>query len=173
MRPNARGSREHGTELQRSRALSSAEIYPSDKFREPKQPLQRSRALSSAEILPRNSAGSRQRLASTEPRSFERGDLRRGAGNQSVGHGFNGAALFRARRCAMPFITPPVSRASFNGAALFRARRSPGAEDSEPQGGALQRSRALSSAEIVLLRLLPILSKWLQRSRALSSAEIV
>ena len=60
--------------------------------------------------------------ASTEPRSFERGDLRTARFERGQSLGFNGAALFRARRCqrlAESVLTPR----GFNGAALFRARR--------------------------------------------------
>ena len=159
----------------------------------PESPLQRSRALSSAEIHP----------------------LRRG---RPANRRFNGAALFRARRCRA------TKRASgrlfgFNGAALFRARRSgcvlvdarPDIASTEPRSfergdvaslkrthrvNELQRSRALSSAEMGSAgrddrevcdasteprsfergdRSCPKTMRFhalLQRSRALSSAEI-
>ena len=182
--------------------------------------LQRSRALSSAEIRRREQVSSSRAWASTEPRSFERGDSALGLSLYSVTRSFNGAALFRARRCfaanssapgvsqlqrsralssaemtRMPAIEfAPVS--GFNGAALFRARRCafpllrvfPISEAStEPRSfergdsttatastvpALLQRSRALSSAEIASSFALCSIRDWLQRSRALSSAEI-
>ena len=108
--------------LQRSRALSSAEMSAYHMPAPAQISLQRSRALSSAEIrrcrVVRNAADRRfngaalfrarrllnrigegeNRAASTEPRSFERGD---GVGGRLTNTGlkcFNGAALFRARR---------------------------------------------------------------------------
>src|SRR5690606_16533541 len=85
--------------LQRSRALSSAEIRRTMTPEITKDQLQRSRALSSAE-MPQSGLWRRpQRPASTEPRSFERGDVL-GRSEEIVSClGFNGAALFRARRC--------------------------------------------------------------------------
>ena len=84
-------------------------------------------------------------MASTEPRSFERGDrarelpgvhhypLQRSRALSSAemllgrtaargANRFNGAALFRARRFHAGAV-PDVASVSFNGAALFRARR--------------------------------------------------
>ncbi len=62
-------------------------------------------------------------LASTGPRSFERG------GHPALPEihrrlwRFNGAALFRARRCCRQGRSTPPTAGRFNGAALFRARR--------------------------------------------------
>ena len=85
--------------------------------------LQRSRALSSAE-MPRQMVEWWQRhKASTEPRSFERGDSKKMNSRARGRLSFNGAALFRARRCAFVGMD-------------WRAEM------------LLQRSRALSSAEI-------------------------
>ena len=133
--------------LQRSRALSSAEILwgffrsstSAIASTEPRSfergdinlargsywreyLLQRSRALSSAEMW-RGAAGpSWPRRASTEPRSFERGDGYSTIAYYFNGSGFNGAALFRARRYHELRPLRHV-RGCFNGAALFRARR--------------------------------------------------
>ena len=108
--------------LQRSRALSSAEMNTHSSIACGVMSLQRSRALSSAEIIPKTDAAvslggasteprsfergdrptllprRRLRLASTEPRSFERGDTSRNFAARLGSSGFNGAALFRARR---------------------------------------------------------------------------
>ena len=134
--------------LQRSRALSSAEIVPVEHAREIEiRMLQRSRALSSAEIR------------STRTR------------RPCPRHCFNGAALFRARRCEFGGENGGGDR-GFNGAALFRARRYSRRVVSPRRSGLLQRSRALSSAEIKAAKSCATYRVTLQRSRALSSAEI-
>ena len=86
-------------------------------------------------------------LASTEPRSFERGD-------------------------SPSKTTAQASMSGFNGAALFRARRSWGRNQERRESSSLQRSRALSSAEILAAVHLAPAGRPLQRSRALSSAEM-
>ena len=111
-------------ELQRSRALSSAEMSWSGGPTTARPTLQRSRALSSAEIV-------RRPMPST-----------------STVYCFNGAALFRARRCETRRPSGLSSR-SFNGAALFRARRSDPSRQRAHRSKLLQRSRALSSAEMM------------------------
>ena len=83
--------------------------------------LQRSRALSSAEISLSSAWLTLDVQASTEPRSFERGDPLVDNVSRSILR-FNGAALFRARRSCSDF-GHGRARRSFNGAALFRARR--------------------------------------------------
>ena len=134
--------------LQRSRALSSAEmrqrrlrkatrITPfngaalfrarrSDVRREKitrADILQRSRALSSAEMSWTVRNQERWAFPSTEPRSFERGDLGGRRWEFSGPRPFNGAALFRARRWSFFFSRVTLFTNPFNGAALFRARR--------------------------------------------------
>ncbi len=86
------------SEVQRGRALSSAEILPPRGHQVRGEGLQRGRALSSAEIgrLARTTPG--RLVASTGPRSFERGDVTGTATFNAPITGFNGAALFRARR---------------------------------------------------------------------------
>ena len=62
--------------------------------------------------------------ASMGPHSFERGDAADNPLLPPVAFGFNGAALFRARRSSCS--RPAWCRFNcFNGAALFRARRWP------------------------------------------------
>ena len=108
--------------------------------------LQRGRALSSAEMPPASCAAGVAHPASTGPRSFERGDHVCHQSRHVRGAGFNGAALFRARRSngrkgrtgrttrlqrgralssaeIREAILREIGIASFNGAALFRARR--------------------------------------------------
>ena len=133
--------------LQRSRALSSAEmkspsVAPRCRprfngaalFRARRSALalaiyfadtrlQRSRALSSAEMRGGKALSADRNAASTEPRSFERGDRSRQDDRACMFPGFNGAALFRARRWRDKLTAIP-KHPSFNGAALFRARRS-------------------------------------------------
>mgnify|MGYP001501825057 CR=1 FL=1 len=108
--------------LQRSRALSSAEIRGATTRNRTRSKLQRSRALSSAEMPAKRTGGNRgirfngaalfrarrcrgralnhheSLQASTEPRSFERGDRWGFRSKRRAAHCFNGAALFRARR---------------------------------------------------------------------------
>ena len=108
--------------------------------------LQRSRALSSAEIRAAGDASPVLVQASTEPRSFERGDER-------------AASASPAARLAS---TEPRS---FERGDSERTHRM-------GDGCGLQRSRALSSAEIRQEALSDLASQLLQRSRALSSAEI-
>src|SRR5690606_6429505 len=85
--------------------------------------LQRSRALSSAEIGVARRAGGEARRASTEPRSFERGDL---AGSRKHRHRVRASTEPRSfeRGDSKPSGSLPPKTKSFNGAALFRARRS-------------------------------------------------
>ncbi len=84
--------------------------------------------------------------ASTGPRSFERGERAQASAEERPQHGFNGAALFRARRdrTTRP---PPPPPPCFNGAALFRARREQHPRADKLRHVLLQRGRALSSAE--------------------------
>ena len=129
------------------------------------------------------------RLASTEPRSFERGDHGSRARCAKTPRRFNGAALFRARRCTRGRAHRARCR-HFNGAALFRARRYGAVRESAPDdprfngaalfrarrwrcGGSercrwttLQRSRALSSAEM------RIRGRWTRRSRRFNGAAL-
>ena len=180
--------------LQRSRALSSAEIGVVADLELHPEALQRSRALSSAEISAPPHARPPTGHASTEPRSFERGDdgvnglspIRVAASTEprSFERGDSGhpifsntcASLQRSRALSSAEIRawPPALPAQprFNGAALFRARR----YDREPSRvslfDALQRSRALSSAEMIAPASWSPRASQLQRSRALSSAEM-
>ena len=154
--------------LQRSRALSSAEmatISPRSKaargfngaalFRARRWRfhmlefvhvmLQRSRALSSAEMAISH-AGVRSRDASTEPRSFERGDpppqllqqprtpasteprsFERGDDDEGDGEGLQRLASTEPRSFergdSQAIVQPMPGLSGFNGAALFRARR--------------------------------------------------
>ena len=109
--------------------------------------LQRGRALSSAEISLLPAVWTTLRRASTGPRSFERGDTSRWTSPRSPAPGFNGAALFRARRWQRrPGLFRHQQR--FNGAALFRARRFIIIIMPTKSHPMLQRGRALSSAEI-------------------------
>ena len=158
--------------LQRSRALSSAEMAAWFERRAPDSrasteprsfergdappalasdfrlfKLQRSRALSSAEMLPPVRSSARRSAASTEPRSFERGDGSAREIHSRGFYGFNGAALFRARRYHRHLLRPDEG-CRFNGAALFRARRFLPAAVRPESTSQLQRSRALSSAEM-------------------------
>ena len=133
--------------LQRSRALSSAEISARRPHHAHPYQLQRSRALSSAEI--------------SEPTWFTSPFVNR----------FNGAALFRARRLMdwverlMDAIASTEPRSFERGDSFTRAAAIAGPL-------ALQRSRALSSAEMISESRSPSSAPSLQRSRALSSAEI-
>ena len=84
--------------LQRSRALSSAEIAVKDDAA-PEPAGFNGAALFRARRFLKLWRGEWQGvLASTEPRSFERGDLRGRDGAPRHHRRFNGAALFRARR---------------------------------------------------------------------------
>ncbi len=83
--------------------------------------LQRGRALSSAELWRCDNRFNHGRLASTGPRSFERGIEFGNVIERSHYRRFNGAALFRARNSGR-FPLHALERPSFNGAALFRAR---------------------------------------------------
>ena len=135
--------------------------------------LQRGRALSSAEIQGRCPLHPVYRPASTGPRSFERGDSMPPPRWLLPRQGFNGAALFRARRSATSAICTRTEYSCFNGAALFRARRSRAGVTTGSSSTLLQRGRALSSAEIVAATVLAHPADVLQRGRALSSAEII
>src|SRR5690606_5465579 len=110
--------------------------------------LQRSRALSSAEIRPTSSR-------SWTPRAS-----------------FNGAALFRARRCN-GVVSAATAPSGFNGAALFRARRS---RVDRLRSNLLRRAstepRSFERGDPERLRARTRTWPALQRSRALSSAEI-
>ena len=108
--------------LQRSRALSSAEMHPawkawalSDRFngaalfrarrsqdQEPREHMRQgfngAALFRARRYPPRAQRGARPLRASTEPRSFERGDRWMTSSSALSGSRFNGAALFRARR---------------------------------------------------------------------------
>ena len=109
--------------LQRGRARESAEMRKRhvatqrDVFW-----LQRGRARESAEIKCPAESRDVASLASTGPRSGERGDFPRRSGGCGDSSRFNGAALGRARRCDR-WQRAPGPRQRFNGAALGRARR--------------------------------------------------
>ena len=84
---------------------------------------------------------------------------------------FNGAALFRARRCRRALLPVPTCSASTEPRSFERGDNGQTAKARALTK--LQRSRALSSAEMAALGLLVGTSNSLQRSRALSSAEMV
>ncbi len=108
--------------LQRGRALSSAES--ADTVADALDAAIAStgpRSFERGEVVGNRRRG-RAADASTGPRSFERGELSRQRSLARSSRGFNGAALFRARRAAAPR-RPSRTGGCFNGAALFRARR--------------------------------------------------
>ena len=113
-----------GLGLQRSRALSSAEMASSRAGACSPARLQRSRALSSAEICTEGGE------------LFDVCKLQRSRALSS--------AEIQHRRCRR------LRRSGFNGAALFRARRSGEGLRADLHARVLQRSRALSSAEMAL-----------------------
>ena len=84
--------------------------------------LQRSRVLSNAETPRIREADRRQLAASTEPRSFERGNRRANDPRKAITAGFNGAAFFRTRKLPVEALAQFVSD-RFNGAAFFRTRK--------------------------------------------------
>ncbi len=155
--------------------------------------LQRSRARASAESRWTSTRHDRRQIASTEPRSCERGEgIPRPCACSRTGR-FNGAALVRARR-ARQRRDAPARRSCFNGAALVRARRAPWPTDSSSSpsgfnGAALVRARRarhdhhqfrLGSASTEPRscergesdpRIRCLRSAMLQRSRARASAE--
>src|SRR5690606_38745264 len=105
-------------------------------------------------------------------RSFERGDGVQAGRGTGESERFNGAALFRARRYHPP-------RAAWSAKVMLQRSRAlssaeiPFVPHQSPLPASLQRSRALSSAEITFLSTTSPQRSWkLQRSRALSSAEI-
>ena len=139
------------TPLQRSRALSSAEIASPDPNKPIAELLQRSRALSSAEIRQRSARFPRRRRFNGAA-LFRARRLRSTRGDLKWLRCFNGAALFRARRCC--FTSDRMHRCGhcFNGAALFRARRyTPPARSLHPapsfNGAALFRARRYRNLE--------------------------
>ncbi len=133
-------------ELQRSRAVVSAEtilgVVP-----EPRGTvLQRSRAVVSAETAQGLPVGAVPFLTSTEPRCCQRGDeVLRVRGRAAEDH-FNGAALLSARRPGEQRRARRVAR-DFNGAALLSARRPKLHLIDRRWWHTLQRSRAVVSAE--------------------------
>ena len=131
--------------LQRGRALSSAEASSSIDMRRRRGLLQRGRALSSAE------ARARKRRTAW-PYMLQRG-----------------RALSSAEATPFAYAIPPYS--GFNGAALFRARRPLKVKPRSKTYYGLQRGRALSSAEAQSQVASSCESHLLQRGRALSSAE--
>ena len=181
--------------LQRSRALSSAEILPAIFGGRVIDMLQRSRALSSAEILSECDLVAHPTLASTEPRSFERGDGPLGARCEPrVNASTEPRSFERGDRLAQEFhhlqnhyaSTEPRS---FERGDLFchlgrcyiepastEPRSFERGDDANFYADAglpkLQRSRALSSAEMDTAPIVAAENATLQRSRALSSAEI-
>ena len=186
--------RKAGQALQRSRVLSNAETGHKNTMKVTVTKLQRSRVLSNAETDQRRRLSPAGPRASTEPRSFERGNMVCGRTLRCRGQGFNGAAFFRTRK-----LVGSIFRASaapgFNGAAFFRTRKLAGkntligvygAASTEPRSfergnhlrrrlaarsKLLQRSRVLSNAETRLTKPSSREANRLQRSRVLSNAE--
>ena len=158
--------------LQRSRALSSAEMACARTISACSVSLQRSRALSSAEIISKLRHHRSHRQASTEPRSFERGDMLPIPEGGTGSPGFNGAALFRARRYPPHAAYNHRSNTASTEPRSFERGDSGRAAPAPASRLLLQRSRALSSAEISNSCLVSPVQGMLQRSRALSSAEM-
>ncbi len=147
--------------------------------------------------LRRCADGCRHAQASTEPRSFDRGNVRDWAlltprpgklqrsrglstaettgstkGFPSPKRCFNGAAVFRPRKHRVPSGERGAQRPRFNGAAVFRPRKRRASRISSRRCSPLQRSRGLSTAETQVVAALQREGKvLLQRSRGLSTAE--
>ncbi len=155
--------------LQRGRALSSADGQVIQRVRKNPMASTGPRSFERGWGSPAANAPAPVYLASTGPRSFERGwslvlhytkaEHAASTGPRSFERGwevaptiawrcscFNGAALFRARMgCPWRFRVSILLR--FNGAALFRARMAVPTGLATTPGSALQRGRALSSAD--------------------------
>ncbi len=132
--------------LQRGRALSSAESAEVDGDELGVEALQRGRALSSAESIDSRTELHPVHIASTGPRSFERGEADRILARRRRRQCFNGAALFRARRA----LSPPgqgVGDLASTGPRSFERGERKRRPCSRSTSSKLQRGRALSSAE--------------------------
>ena len=110
--------------LQRSRALSSAEIIKDGSVGYVQTWLQRSRALSSAEMEHSIRGDYARQIASTEPRSFERGDLPSPLSSRARNVSASTEPRSFERGDSFRLADVPIPHEGFNGAALFRARRS-------------------------------------------------
>ena len=158
--------------------------------------LQRSRVLSNAETARPDGGRCGAAHASTEPRSFERGNespsdvlsapqqLQRSrvlsnaethvipSGQRVPIHRFNGAAFFRTRKRCRRYSDSPGISPGFNGAAFFRTRKP--ARWENPSGrssGASTEPRSFERGNPGDRRRLNWREPLLQRSRVLSNAE--
>ena len=135
------------------------------------QTLQRSRALSSAEMREIGFADARHTVASTEPRSFERGDVASVRKSNSPG-----AASTEPRSFERGDGKRPAGLGTSVGASTeprsFERGDSDASLRNSAQNAASTEPRSFERGDRVSKRAAR-LPCWLQRSRALSSAEIV
>ena len=108
----------------------------------------------------------------TGPRFSKRGDRWPVRDVAATVDGFNGAALFQARRYVGQHCACWPYKTGFNGAALFQARRCVSSTGSSSHFGQLQRGRAFPSAEIWDCAAERERIAMLQRGRAFPSAEM-
>ncbi len=160
-----------GTGLQRGRALASAEITSAVRVPGPPGALQRGRALASAEIPARAVDHHAAELASTGPRSRERGNLCARPGDAGGGAASTGP---RSRERGNPVVE---GLGGGGNTLLQRGRALASAEICSTLHfmtvlARLQRGRALASAEMSCVPVMLARSIGLQRGRALASAEI-
>ena len=109
-------------------------------------------------------------LASTEPRSEERGKRNHAEELERENAGFNGAAFRRTRKAAAGRAALSFD-ASFNGAAFRRTRKGTQSRGRLPEVRRLQRSRVPKNAERWILTLNDHPKIRLQRSRVPKNAE--
>ena len=132
--------------LQRSRVLSNAETIRNPEGGARYVALQRSRVLSNAETVLVGSEVAAKRVASTEPRSFERGNPPWSEVPESTIVASTEPRSFERGNSAEEERADEV-REGFNGAAFFRTRKPAGSSATPTVAGRLQRSRVLSNAE--------------------------
>ena len=112
--------------------------------------LQWGRGLSTPEIFGRAPILRSAISASMGPGSFDPGNLRIVQTMAASRSRFNGAGVFRPRKCPWPCQRVEMDHAGFNGAGVFRPRKWPSKSSARQSANRLQWGRGLSTPEIVL-----------------------